>query len=467
MSRFDLVIIGGGAAGFAAAIRANQLGAKTALVNAGLPLGGTCVNVGCVPSKRLLRAAEILDLAQHHGFPGLKLSVTQLDVARLVTDELELVSQMREQKYQQVLQSLEHVSFVAGKASFISPNQIKVADQVMQADKYVIATGSTARVPEIAGLQTAGYLTHVEALKLKQVPDRLAVIGAGPVGLELGQLFARWGSQVTILQKSDQILPAGDQTLTNRLKQILQQQGINIITSAQIKQVRVEQGNKIVEFEHQGQKSQLAVAEILLAAGKRANTAGLNLSAAQVEVNDHAAVVVQPDLATSNPHIWAAGDVAALPLRLETTAGREGTLAAENALTGQHKSIDYQTVPYTVFTDPQLAAVGFSEEQQMSQTGVCACRTLDFSYLPKAVILNRTEGMIKMAVDPQTRRVVGVHILAPNACDLIAQAMVLVQNRATIEQITESLPVFPSLSEAIKLVALSFRQDISKLSCCV
>ncbi|MBI2641960.1 MAG: FAD-dependent oxidoreductase, partial [Candidatus Wildermuthbacteria bacterium] len=203
------------------------------------------------------------------------------------------------------------------------------------------------------------------------------------------------------------------------------------------------------------------------AAGKTPNTQGLGLEVALVEVDKQQAVVVSQHFQTSNKNIFAVGDVSNAPLRLETTAGREGTLAAENALKGTTLSIDYNSVPYTIFTDPQLAGVGFTEDEQIKQMGVCACRTVSFEDIPKAIIMRRTEGLIKMAIHPQTRQILGVHILAPNAGELIAEAMMLVKNKNTIDDVVNSLPMFPTLSEAIKIVALSFTKDISKLSCCI
>jgi mercuric reductase len=207
--------------------------------------------------------------------------------------------------------------------------------------------------------------------------------------------------------------------------------------------------------------------EILLAAGKTPNTEELGLEVAGVEIDKRQAVVVNQNFQTSNKNIFAVGDVTNGPLRLEPTAGREGTLAAENALKGTTLSIDYNAVPYTIFTDPQLAGVGFTEDEQMKQMGVCACRTVSFEDVPKAIIMRATSGLIKMAIHPQTKQILGVHILAPNAGELIAEAMMLVKNKNTIDDVVNSLPMFPTLSEAIKIVALSFTKDISKLSCCI
>ncbi|HSH31663.1 MAG TPA: mercury(II) reductase, partial [Candidatus Saccharimonadales bacterium] len=426
-----------------------------------------CVNVGCVPSKMLLHAAELLHTAKNHNVPGIELAVNNVNYAAVVADELVLVEKLRGEKYEQVLKDLDNVTLLKGKAAFVSSNQVRVGEQQIEAAKFIIATGSTAIVPEVEGLKEAGYITHIEAMSLKTVPQRLAVIGAGPVGLELAQIYARFGSKVTILQRANSIMPSAEPVLTEKLQQIMQNEGINIKTSVQITRVASENGAKRVAYSSTIGEETVEVDEILLAAGKAANTAELNLAAADVQITDKQAVVTQPTLQTSQAHIFAVGDVTNLPVRLETTAGREGTYAVENALNGQNKSIDYNAVPYTVFTDPQLASVGYTEDRQMEELKACACRTVTFDKLPKSLITKRTEGVIKIAIHPQTRVIMGVHILGPNAGDLIAQAMVLIKNKNTIDDLEDMLPVFPTLSEAIKLAAMSFTRDVAKMSCCI
>lgn len=473
---FDLIILGGGAGAFAAAIRANELKAKTAIVNDGLPIGGTCVNVGCVPSKTLIHAAEILHHAQHHGIPGVELSVKQFDFKRVVEDELKLVKTMRNEKYETVLENLEHVTFFNGKGIFVSPNEVEVngpafakstaGKETLQAEKIIIATGSTATVPPIEGIRDVGYLTHIEALKLEKLPKKLIVIGAGPVALEFAQIFARFGTRVTLLVRS-RIFRPGEEELTKRLGEVLEKEGIFIKTGTTAQSVRKENGKKILTCSVNGKDEDIATDEILLAIGKTPNTGELQLDKAGVEIEKNHSITVSPVFQTSQSHIYAVGDVANLPLRLEPTAGNEGSLAAENALTGSQKNIDYRTVPYTIFTDPQLAGVGFTEEEQMKEMGVCACRTVDFTKVPKAIITRRTQGLIKMAIHPEAKVIMGVHILSPHAGELIAEAMMLVKNKNTIDDVMQSLPMFPTLAEAIKIVAMSFTKDISKLSCCV
>ena len=467
MKKFDLIIIGGGAGAFAAAIKANELGVKTAMINDGLPLGGTCVNVGCVPSKTFLWAGELLYLAKNHSIPGIELEIKNFDFGKVVADELSLVKKMRKNKYEKVLADLEHVSLVEGRARFVSGSEVEVNNERMQADKFIIATGSTANVPPIDGIKEAGYLTHIEALKLKTQPKELVVIGGGAIALEFSQMFARFGTQVTMLARGERIFGQGDQKLVGRLLEVLTKEGVQIANKALVKSVRKTSGKKQVLCEIDGKIKEISCSEILLAAGKTANTANLGLDKVGVEVDEKQSIVVNENFQTKNDNIFAVGDVAALPIRIETTAGREGTLAAENALEGIKNKLDYNTVPYTIFTDPQLAGVGLTEEEQMKKMNTCACRTISFDKIPKAAIMRRTEGLISMSIHPETTEIMGVHILSPNAGELIAQAMILIENKNTIDDVINSVPVFPTLSEAIKLVALSFKKDISSLSCCI
>ena len=467
MENYDIIIIGGGAGAFAASIKANELGAKTLMVNQGLPLGGTCVNVGCVPSKTLLWAGEVMHLAKNHNIPGIDIEVKNFNFARVVQHELDLVTKLRAEKYERVLNGLENVTHIEGRVVFVSPNEIEVDGQKYQAKKFIIAAGSTATVPSIENMQEVGYLTHIEALQIKNQPKELIVVGAGPLGLEFAQMYARFGTKVTILQRNVSIFPPAESELTNRLSEILTKEGITIKTNVAVKSSRKEGDKKVFTYTVDGKEEQVSANEILLAVGKTPNTQELALDKAGVEIDGKQAIKVNPQFQTSQAHIFAVGDVVNLPIRQEPTAGREGTLAAENALNNTQNSIDYNTVPWTIFTDPQLAGVGITEEEQMKKFGTCMCKTVSFKDVPKALIIGRTEGLIKMAIHPQTKQIMGVHILAPNAGELIAQAMWLVKNKNTIYDVVNSLPMFPTLSEAIKIAALSFTKDISKLSCCV
>ncbi len=467
MENFDLIIIGGGAGAFASAIKANELGAKTLLVNRGLPLGGTCVNVGCVPSKTLLFAGEVMHLAKNHNIPGIDIEVKNFNFQKVIQDELDLVTKLREEKYEKVLKNLENVTHIEAKAKFVSENEIEADGKRYTADKFVIAAGSTATPPPVSGIKETGYITHIEALKLQNQPKELIILGAGALGLEFAQMYARFGTQVTLLQRGPSIFKKAEKELTDRLVEILTKEGITIKTNVSLKAVRKQDGKKVVSYEINGKQEGVSGDEILVATGKTPNTKDLELDKADIKVDEKQAVVVNDTFQTSQPHIFAVGDVVNLPLRQEPSAGKEGTLATENALKGTKNKIDYNTVPYTVFTDPQLAGVGFTEEDQMKRFGTCMCKTVSFKDVPKAFIINRTEGLIKMAIHPKTKQIMGVHILAPQAGELISQAIWLIKDNKTIDDVANSLPMFPTLSESIKIAALSFTKDISNLSCCI
>jgi len=467
MEKYDLVIIGGGAGAFAAAIGANDLKKKTVVINAGLPLGGTCVNVGCLPSKILLHAGEVLYMTKNHKINGIELELKNFDFKKVVEDEIQMVKDSRDDKYTKVLDSLEHVSLIEGMAKFVSKNEVEVNKKTIQGDKFIIATGSKANVPDIKNIEEVGYLTHIEALELKKQPKEMAIVGSGPVGLEFAQMYSRFGTKITILQRGDNVFSSGEEELINKLVEILKSEGIDIKTGVSVKSARKEGDKKILSYEVDGKEEEISVDQILLASGKTANTKNLGLDLVGVETVKNHSIKVDENFKTSNENIFAIGDAAYLPVRLETTAGHEGTLVAKNALDGKKESINYNEVPSVIFTDPQYASVGQTEEMQFKETGTCACRTVSFDKIPKAQIIRREEGMIKMGIDPKTKVIVGVHILAPNAGDLISQAMVLIKNKNTIDDVLNMTPVFPTLAESIKYVSLSFTKDLSKLSCCI
>jgi mercuric reductase len=465
MRTFDFVIIGGGAAAFAAAIRANELGKKTVLINDGLPLGGTCVNVGCVPSKALLHVGEVMERSLNHGIPGLDISMRSFSFGDAVADELALVEHMRQDKYEKVLANLPNVTYINGRAAFTDAKTVEVNGEKISGEKFLIATGSTAYSLPVPGLKEAGIITHIAALKLERQPESLIVIGGGPLGLEFAQMYARFGTKVSLLEYGERIMTSAEPELSERLSDILASEGIDIFTAARLKEVR-RGAKKTVVFEQRGTVSEVAAEEILVAAGKTPNTDDLDLEKAGVKVNEKKAIVVNADYSTTVPHIYAAGDVAALPLRFETTAGKEGTYVAENALTGAKRAIDYSTVPWAVFTDPELAGVGLTDAEAVRKGIACACRTIEFEMVPKALIVKDVRGLIKMVIERKTRRIIGIHILAPRAGDLIATAMMVVRNKMTIDDVIEMVPMFPTMSEAIKIVAQSFDRDITSLSCC-
>ncbi len=466
MSKFDLIIVGGGGGGFGAATRASELGAKTVLLNSGLPLGGTCVNVGCVPSKLLLETGSEYYQAQHPRFQAIKnVRRASFDFGIAIREKNEIVGALRESNYTRVAEGLD-ITVIEGKARFVSPKQVEVNGQIMEADKFIIATGSRPRILPFKGIDRVRYITNREALSLSRLPKSMIVIGAGPVGLEFAQMYARFGTKVTVLEKENQVLPLAERVVADELQRCFEDEGIEIHTGVDIEELREEVELKVVEAKMGVRRITVKGEELLLATGVVPNSDNMGLETAGVEVSPRGFIKVNEELRTSAPHIWAAGDVVGKAF-LETVAAKEGSIATSNALEGTKKTIDYDSVPKAVFTDPQVASVGLTEEEYMRRYNVCSCRTIEIAQVPKAMAIKETRGLVKMAIDPKTEAVAGVHMVAPMAADLIHEAALAVKFKLTIDDIIDTVHVFPTMSEAIKRVAQSFKRDISKMSCCV
>ncbi len=449
--KFDLIVIGGGAGGFASVLEARKRGLKTLFVNEGLPWGGTCVNVGCVPTKKLL----------HEGQKG-------KEWGKALRETRETVGALRKEKYEKILRNFEGVETRRGRAVFEEEDKVRVGSEVFGAQKIIVATGSSQRIPtEIKGIKEAGFWDHQSVLEKEEMAGSVAVLGGGPLGVEFAQIFNAFGAKVYLLHKGERILPFAEKELTEDLQNFLREKGIEILVGTVIREVRKERGKKVVIFEKEGREEKVEVEEVFLAVGKRANTQGLGLEKAGVKTNKKGQIVVNEFLQTSNERVFAVGDVASLPLRLETTAGREGTLAVRNAFDENKEKIDYRAVPYTVFGFLELAGVGYTEERQIKEFGRCYCSSVDFSVLPRAIIEDKKKGKIKMVVDPNTQKILGVSIWGYRASDLILPGALAVKQGLTLRELWEILPVFPSFSEIYRYAVLSFFGDITKLSCCV
>ncbi len=465
---FDYIIIGAGSAGFAAAIVANQLGAKTALINAGLALGGTCINVGCVPSKTLLHIGQIYYDATKRITPAINFEKVSFDFQKAIKYQLSLVKKMQKLKYKDVLKNLQKVSFFRGKAKFINPHQVIIAKKQLSADKFLICSGSTAVHPPIPGLDKINFLTHIEALKMKKLPKSLIVIGGGAIALEFAQMYSHFGSQVTILQRS-RILKQAEPELSKELVMILRKEGIKIIENVEFLEAGENKTLKFVKVRIKGSgKEKIIIGQALLVGtGKKPNTKYLNLEKAGVKTEKNSAIKVNKMMQTTNKAIYAAGDVVLAPKRLETTAAKEGHIATLNALTSANKKITYFDIPSVVFTTPAVASVGLTDKQAINKGVDCNCTTIPFELVPKATIIGDTRGLIKMVIDNKSKKGLGIHILSRHAEELIHQAVLVVKLGLTLDDIRQTVYVFPTLSEAIKLAATSFDKDITKLSCCV
>jgi mercuric reductase len=459
-----LVIVGGGSAAFAAAIRATEIGAEVVMVNDGLPIGGTCVNVGCVPSKTLIRAAEALHRANVVPFAGIEASGRLADFRAVVEQKRALVSELRQHKYLDVVADLPEVRIITGRARFTGPREVIVTGERLTADGFLIATGARSAVPELPGLAAAGFLTNETAFELDELPRSVIVLGGRYIALETAQMFARLGSRVTVLQRSDRILPSEGSDLTEALAGYLRGEGIVIETGVAVRSIERD-GDVIVRALVDGTERVYRAAHLLLATGRTPNTDGLGLEAIGVATDEHGFLAVDDTLATSAPGIYGAGDVIGEPMFVYTAAA-EGKLAAENALTGAGKRRDLRTVPRVIFTDPQVAGVGLDERQAAAAGIEAEVAVLPLDSVPRAVAARDTRGFIKLIRDPASDRLLGARILAPEGGELLMELVLAIRHGVTVTELAETLHPYLTLSEAVKLAALSFGKDIAKLSCC-
>jgi mercuric reductase len=461
---YDLAILGGGSAAFAAARRASDLGARVLMVNEGA-IGGTCVNVGCVPSKTLIRAAE-----NHHQhgtsrFRGLKAEPGRVDFPELVREKTELVASLRKAKYADVLAGLPNVQLVEGRARLTSRSEVVVGESLFRAEKILIATGARPSRPAIPGLHDPAIWDSTQAMEAAELPRRLVVLGGRYIALELGQMFARLGSGVTLIQRSEQILPDEDPDLAGALTGYLAQEGVDVRAGRELASVARAGSGFEVEVRHHGKRERLHADAVLAALGRTANTEGLGLAALGIELGPHGTIVVGDDLQTSAAGIYAAGDVIGEPAYVYAAA-YEGALAAENALTGASVARDYAAIPWVIFTDPQVAGVGLGERQAAARGLAVDVSVLPLSAVPRALAARDTRGFVKLLRARGEDRLVGARILAPEAGEQIAEASLVMKFGLPVSAVARHFHAYLTQGEALKLAALGFERDVASLSCC-
>jgi len=459
---YDLIVIGSGSAAFAAAIHASDSSKRVALVESNL-VGGTCVNVGCVPSKAMLAPADLLHRSGHHPFSGIDTAACGFDLGRMVDSKAELVEQLRHDKYLDLAGSYGF-SILRGHAEFRDRDTLEVDGEPIRAGRYIIATGASPSAPPVPGLAESGYLTSTTALELREPPRHLIVLGAGPVGLEMGQLFLHLGSQVTFVTRG-QIAPREEPETSQALRAVLEEEGATVYTGAEVFKVRVEDGLKTVEIRIDGKELEVVGDQLLVATGRRANTAELGLDRAGIETTERGAVRVDEFLRTTNPRVWAAGDVTGHP-QFVYLAAREGNIAAANALDDAHLELDLRSLPRVIFMSPTFAAAGLTDEQANEQGIECECRVLPMSAVPRALVNRDTRGFVKIVAERATGRIVGASVVADGAGDVIQAAIYAIQFGLTTDQVAQTWAPYLTFAEGFKLAAQTFKRDVSKLSCC-
>ncbi|NNM54453.1 MAG: mercury(II) reductase [Spirochaetales bacterium] len=463
---YDLIVIGTGGAGVAAAIRAAESGYRVAIVELGT-VGGTCVNIGCVPSKTLIRAAEAYHHAAHPHFEGVQTHADSVDWETVVRQKDQLVEGLRQEKYLDVLASYgENITLIRGKAHILADGTVSVDNgNALRAGKILIATGASPRILELRGIEDVPVLTSTSLLALKKLPKSLIVIGGRAIALELGQTLQRFGVQVTILQRGSRLLPDHEPEVSEAIERYLGVDGIEVHTGVHPAEIRQEGGETIITATVGKDKREYRAEQVLMAVGRVPNTENLGLEEAGVDVDQDGFIIVDESMRTTNPKIYAAGDVTTLP-KLVYVAAAGGSIAATNALNGTRTPFDLSVVPDVVFTDPQVATVGLTERAAREAGYNVKTSVLPLDYVPRALAARDTRGLIKLVADATTDKLLGCQLVAPEGGEIIQTATLAIKFGISIGDLVGTLFPYLTLGEGIKLAAQTFDKDLTKLSCC-
>ena len=459
-----VAVIGSGAAAMAAALKSVEQGARVTLIERGT-IGGTCVNIGCVPSKIMIRAAHIAHVRRESPFDGGMPPIAPTIVReRLLAQQQARVDELRDAKYASILDGNPAITVLHGEARFEDDQRLVVrlnngGEHIVAFDRCLVATGASPAVPPIPGLKTSPYWTSTEALASDIIPERLAVIGASVVALELAQAFARLGSKVTILARNT-LLFREDPTIGETITSAFRAEGIEVLEHTVASQVVHRGGEFVLTTEHDS----VVADKLLVATGRTPNTRRLALDAAGIAVDAQGAIVIDNGMRTSSPHIYAAGDCTDQP-QFVYVAAAAGTRAAIN-MTGDDAALDLSAMPAVVFTDPQVATVGYSETEAHHDGIETDTRTLTLDNVPRALANFDTRGFIKLVAEAGSGRLIGVQAVAPAAGELIQTAALAIHKRMTVQELADLLFPYLTMVEGLKLAAQTFNKDVKQLSCC-
>jgi dihydrolipoamide dehydrogenase len=463
---FDIVVIGAGPGGYIAAIRAAQLGFQVACIDewknasGGPAPGGTCTNVGCIPSKALLQSSEHFEHARHHfAEHGISTGTVKIDVARMIARKDAVVKQNNDGIL--YLFKKNKVSFFHGRGSFVRAVdggfEIAVAGEKAQTivgKQVIVATGSNARPLPGVPFDEDKILSNDGALRLAAVPKKLAIIGAGVIGLEMGSVWRRLGAEVTLLEGMPSFLPAVDEQIAREAKKAFDKQGLKIELGVKVGAVKTGKKGVTIEYtDAKGEALTLDADKLIVSIGRVPNTNGLNVEAVGLKLDERGAIVVDDECRTNVPGIWAVGDVVRGPM-LAHKAEEEGVAVAER-IAGQHGHVNFNTIPWVIYTSPEIAWVGQTEQQLKAAGRAYKVGTFPFLANGRARALGDTTGMVKILADAASDEILGVHIVGPLASELIAEAVVAMEFRASAEDIARICHAHPSLSEATKEAALA------------
>ncbi|MDZ4714136.1 MAG: mercury(II) reductase [Cytophagales bacterium] len=467
-NHFDLIIIGGGSAAFSAAIKAEELGLSTLMVNAGLPFGGTCVNVGCVPSKTLIRAAETVYHSSHSNFAGIKPRGADIDFAQVIKDKKKLVATLQGKKYMDIVSDFQNLTMLEGWAEFRDEKTIIVnGKDEYKALKFLIATGATTHIPNIEGLSGINYLTNVSLFDLEEKPESITIMGAGYIGLEIAMAYNRLGVKVRIIEFTDRVLRTQTPDISDSLETQMSKEGIEILPN--FRAVKFERnGNETIIHCKCPDGSLAKIVEkgkVVIATGTKPNTGKLGLENIGLTLTKTGHIDVNEKMETNLANVHAVGDVTNTPAFVYTAAF-EGKIAVENAFSGAGSKADYSSLPWVVFTDPQVAGAGLDEAQAEAQNIPFEVSKLELKDVPRAIAANDIRGFIKLIRNMDTDKLIGARVVAPEGGELIQQLSMAIKYGITVKDLAESFYPYLTLGEGIKLAAITFGKDVSKLSCC-
>ncbi len=463
IDQYDLIVIGAGSAGFSAAITAAETGAQVALVGYGM-IGGTCVNVGCVPSKAMIRAAEILHQTKAASrFAGIKAEANVEDWSALVAQKDELVTALRHAKYIDLLPTYENITYIEGAAR-VTGDGVCVVGRRIRSDKVIIATGSSAVAPSIVGIDDVPYLTSTEALDLDRLPSSLLVIGGGYIGCELAQMFGRMGVEVTLVCRS-RLLPEAEPEISEALTTYLRDEGLTVLDGLAYRSISGNSEAVRLDIQQNGQNRTIQAQQVLVTTGRRPNTRGLDLEENGIVLSVNGGIQVDDRMRTTRPGVYAAGDITGTD-QFVYMAAYGAKIASKNALNDDHMVYDNSAMPWVVFTDPQVAGVGLSEAVAKAKGLVVRTSVIGLEHVPRALAARDTRGLIKLVADSKTNKLIGAQILAPEGSDSIQTAVLAIQHDLTVTDLAATIFPYLTTVEGLKLAAQTFDKDVSKLSCC-
>jgi mercuric reductase len=431
-------------------------------------LGGTCINWGCVPSKTLIHAALFRHEAHLGSGLGLngKEEACPIDAERLFRHRETVVTGLRQERYLDVLANMKGLELIKGTARFRDARNVECEERSYRSERILVATGGSPRIPGLEGLEKCSYLTSRSALLLKRLPVSLVIIGGGVIAVELGQMYHRLGCQVTILEHGGHLLPSIERELSSSIQEILEKEGIKVVTDVNFCSLDRLGELNVVYAEVLEKRHTFTCEKLLLAVGTIPATADIGLDAAGVTLNDKGFILTDRQMRTSVPGIWAAGDVVG-KMMVATVGAKEGIVAVDDMFNqGCGCAMDYLAAPMAIFTDPEVAMVGHSEESARQAGFDYTVNCMPVSAIPKAHITGMTRGVIKMIAERGSGRLLGVHLVCHRGADIINEAALALHLRATVTDLASTMHVYPSIGEGLKLCAQGFTRDISLLSCC-